>query len=275
MEDNRFWKPGIHQLRHPFPRHPILLAATPQRASPEVGHMMPEHIQCPTVGRHCVIIEVAADNPPQPFPWLGIGWCLRRRISLASAMSLSGLRSTASITFFTIASRDSLLSEYPWSVIVKPKEPMGCKLVGTVKGTKLWAGDCVGSELRGAAPAPETNLPAAAAGAIPPGQKQWEPPDLLNYQLRLSILPLCFLLVACSSHPEDLPTAVINPPDPSKVTAVLGTVAAAAKIQEPLEVSAPIPANPASSIPWIICLRSGATEESKRHTYSAFFKNND
>ena len=24
---------------------------------------------------------------------------------------------------------------------VKPKEPVGCKLVGTVKGTKLWAGD--------------------------------------------------------------------------------------------------------------------------------------
>jgi hypothetical protein len=29
------------------------LAATSQRASPEVGHMMPEHIQCLTVGRHC------------------------------------------------------------------------------------------------------------------------------------------------------------------------------------------------------------------------------
>jgi hypothetical protein len=33
-------------------------------------------------------------------------------------------------------------------VQVKPKEPMGCKLVGSVRGTKLWAGDCVGSELR-------------------------------------------------------------------------------------------------------------------------------
>jgi hypothetical protein len=98
---------------------------------------------------------------------------------------------------------------------------------------------------------------------------------LLNFQLRLSILPLCFLLVACSSHPEDLPTAVINPPDPSKVTASLRGVAAQAKLEEPLEVSAPIPANPGSSIPWIICLRSGATEESKRHTYAAFFKNND
>jgi hypothetical protein len=53
-------------------------------------------------------------------------------------------------------------------VQVKPKEPMGCKLVGTVKGTKLWAGDCAApSELRGTsaepvapAPAPEGNPPA-------------------------------------------------------------------------------------------------------------------
>lgn len=56
---------------------------------------------------------------------------------------------------------------------VKPKEPMGCKLVGTVKGTKLWAGDCVGSELRGAAPAEATqSLPERAIEVIPPGQKQ-------------------------------------------------------------------------------------------------------
>jgi hypothetical protein len=54
--------------------------------------------------------------------------------------------------------------------------PMGCKPVGTVKGTKIWAGDCVdGAELRGATPSAEVappSLPAAAAGAIPPGQKQ-------------------------------------------------------------------------------------------------------
>ena len=31
-------------------------------------------------------------------------------------------------------------------VQVKPKGPAGCKMVGTVKGTKLWAGDCVASE---------------------------------------------------------------------------------------------------------------------------------
>ena len=57
-------------------------------------------------------------------------------------------------------------------VQLKPKEPMGCKLVGTVKGTKLWAGDCVESELRGATPATETqSLPERAGAAIPPGQK--------------------------------------------------------------------------------------------------------
>jgi hypothetical protein len=55
---------------------------------------------------------------------------------------------------------------------VKPKEPMGCKLVGTVKGTKLWAGECMGPELRGTAS--ETDTPPLierATGAIPPGQK--------------------------------------------------------------------------------------------------------
>ena len=53
-------------------------------------------------------------------------------------------------------------------VQVKPKEPMGCKLVGTVKGTKLWAGDCVGSELRGTTTATETqSLSERATGSNP------------------------------------------------------------------------------------------------------------
>jgi hypothetical protein len=49
-------------------------------------------------------------------------------------------------------------------VQAKPSTPMGCKLVGTVKGTKIWAGDCVGaSELRGATPAEEVSSPPPAA----------------------------------------------------------------------------------------------------------------
>jgi len=52
----------------------------------------------------------------------------------------------------------------------KPQAPVGCKLVGTVKGTKLWAGDCADAAgLRGS---DSTSLPEQAGGAIPPGQKQ-------------------------------------------------------------------------------------------------------
>ena len=58
----------------------------------------------------------------------------------------------------------------------KLQAPTGCKLVGTIKGTKLWAGDCTdAAALRGAEPAAETtapSLPEQAGGAIPPGQKQ-------------------------------------------------------------------------------------------------------
>jgi hypothetical protein len=34
-------------------------------------------------------------------------------------------------------------------VQAKPRMPVGCKLVGSARGTKIWAGDCVGAtELR-------------------------------------------------------------------------------------------------------------------------------
>jgi hypothetical protein len=57
-------------------------------------------------------------------------------------------------------------------VQVKPKEPVGCKLVGTVRGTKLWAGDCTGSELRGSTSATEPQaLSGQPNGAITPDQK--------------------------------------------------------------------------------------------------------
>ena len=46
--------------------------------------------------------------------------------------------------------------------------PLGCKLVGTVKGTKLWAGDCTdAAALRGSETA---SLPEQAGSAIFPGQ---------------------------------------------------------------------------------------------------------
>src|ERR1700747_75491 len=68
MEDARFWQPGVRQLCHSLPRDPSLVAATPQRAPPEVENMVPECVQCPAVGRHCVVGEVAGDDPVQPSP---------------------------------------------------------------------------------------------------------------------------------------------------------------------------------------------------------------
>jgi hypothetical protein len=56
---------------------------------------------------------------------------------------------------------------------VKPRAAMGCKLVGTVKGTKLWAGDCAAApELRGTTPTPEPEAPAPTPEANPPAAKQ-------------------------------------------------------------------------------------------------------
>ncbi len=46
-----------------------------------------------------------------------------------------------------------------------------CKLVGTVRGTKLWAGDCVGSELRDSTTMTQA-LPNQAAGENTPDQKE-------------------------------------------------------------------------------------------------------
>jgi hypothetical protein len=56
---------------------------------------------------------------------------------------------------------------------VKPPAPMGCKLVATVKGTKLWAGECTAApELRGTAPTAEPVAPTPAPEANPPPDKQ-------------------------------------------------------------------------------------------------------
>ena len=58
-------------------------------------------------------------------------------------------------------------------VQVKPKAPMGCKFVGTVRGTKLWAGDCEALALRESATTTEKQvLPEETTGSITPDQKQ-------------------------------------------------------------------------------------------------------
>jgi hypothetical protein len=91
---------------------------------------------------------------------------------------------------------------------------------------------------------------------------------------RMRVLALlCLGLAACSSVSGNLPDAVVPPPpDPTAARAALITAASGAKIAEPIEVSDPIRANPNSSSPWLICLRSaGSSEASKRLIYAAFF----
>ena len=59
-------------------------------------------------------------------------------------------------------------------VQVKPWAPVGCKLVGTVKGTKLWAGECTATpELRTGTPSEESgpSAPDAAGGTTPKDQQ--------------------------------------------------------------------------------------------------------
>ena len=56
---------------------------------------------------------------------------------------------------------------------VKPRAPMGCKFVGTVRGTKLWAGDCVGLEFRGPTTTTENQpSPEETTGSVTPDQKE-------------------------------------------------------------------------------------------------------
>lgn len=93
--------------------------------------------------------------------------------------------------------------------------------------------------------------------------------------MRFLSVSLCILLMACSTRPESLPSATVGAPHPSKVVESLRKVAVEAKLGEPLEMSVPIRAHPISSIPWIVCLRSGATELSKRRPLAVFYRGND
>jgi hypothetical protein len=58
-------------------------------------------------------------------------------------------------------------------VQVKPTAPTGCKLVGTVKGTKLWAGECMAPpELRTTThPEDKAPTPSPETQTVPKGQE--------------------------------------------------------------------------------------------------------
>src|ERR1700738_855938 len=70
MKDARRGKPVSDQLRHAFPCEPSFLAAPPERAPPEIGHIMPERRERPAISRDRIVGEVASHDLPQPFPLL-------------------------------------------------------------------------------------------------------------------------------------------------------------------------------------------------------------
>jgi hypothetical protein len=53
-------------------------------------------------------------------------------------------------------------------VQVKPAAPAGCKIVGTVRGTKLWAGECVANDNRDAATESAASPPSAPVAEVKP-----------------------------------------------------------------------------------------------------------
>ena len=65
--------------------------------------------------------------------------------------------------------------------------------------------------------------------------------------------------------------SIPSAPVPGKQIGALRQVATGAKLAEPLEYSDPIRAPDSSQYPWIICLRSGATDRSRRQPYSVFY----
>src|SRR6266480_3523846 len=90
--------------------------------------------------------------------------------------------------------------------------------------------------------------------------------------MRPAILLLCVSLAACSSVTEGVPARDDVPqPDPAMILRGLKAAAADSRFAQPIELTNPIRANPNSSSPWMICLRSAQSEQTKRVTYSAFF----
>src|SRR5215471_2043400 len=59
MKDARRGKPVVGQFRHSIPREAVLLAAAPERSTPEVGHVMPERRERPTICGYRIVSEMA------------------------------------------------------------------------------------------------------------------------------------------------------------------------------------------------------------------------
>jgi hypothetical protein len=92
--------------------------------------------------------------------------------------------------------------------------------------------------------------------------------------MRWLALTLCLISAGCAFSGGTIPGEAEPPPDTAAALAGLKATAAEAKLAEPLEVSQVMEA-PANLTPrWQICLRSGASEETRKRVYSVLFSKN-
>src|SRR5947208_11797636 len=66
MKNARLRKPRVGDPHHLIPRDGTLVAAPAECPTPALGDLVAEFLQRVNVGRHCMIVEVAFDNMPQP-----------------------------------------------------------------------------------------------------------------------------------------------------------------------------------------------------------------
>ena len=73
MEHTRLGKPLSGECKAASPRGLALLATTPECLPPKAKHSVPKDPEAIEILRHCVVVEVALHNRPEPLAGLGHG----------------------------------------------------------------------------------------------------------------------------------------------------------------------------------------------------------
>jgi hypothetical protein len=89
---------------------------------------------------------------------------------------------------------------------------------------------------------------------------------------RIVLLLLWLGLGGCSSISESAAPEIPSTPDEKNLLSGTRTAVADSHFAPPIEVTDLLKASPISSNPWMVCIRSAQSDETRRIMYSAFFK---